>query len=281
MHVPILMYHSLDDSGAVVSTSPALFRRQMEQLAAWGFVGIRLIDLLQAWDTGAHLPQRPIVLTFDDGYANVLQHAAPVLSDLNFSATQFVISGRAGLSNDFPGQDPRVPRLPLLDWRQIQELARRGWEIGAHSVTHPRLTDLSPDEARREIVDSKSEIEQRLGREVATFAYPYGLAGSVARAIVRDHFRAACAVRPGLAAASDDRARLPRIDAHYLRSPAQFRLIPTRWFVHYVAGRRLARTVREALARSSSRDRPVERILQHHAPFRFDNDVAGGDQTAD
>src|SRR5436190_23997767 len=87
---PILTYHSLDESGSVTSVRPQFFRKQMHSLARRGFVGISMSELLDGWDDIAPLPARPVVLTFDDGFANLLDYAAPILSELGFRATIFV-----------------------------------------------------------------------------------------------------------------------------------------------------------------------------------------------
>ncbi len=102
--VPILTYHSLDNSGAVTSVAPREFRGHMQILAQRGFNGISLADLLDCWAGRGTLPQHPVVITFDDGFANVLEHAAPSLADLGFGATIFVVTGRCGQTNDWPNQ---------------------------------------------------------------------------------------------------------------------------------------------------------------------------------
>ena len=125
--VPILTYHSLDDSGAVTSVAPRDFREHMHILAERGFAGISLSALLDSWDGRGALPPRPVVITFDDGFANMLEHAAPLLSGLSFGATVFVVSGRCGLTNDWPNQGPNAPRLPLLSCcvRETPEISSR------------------------------------------------------------------------------------------------------------------------------------------------------------
>ena len=245
--VPILTYHSLDDSGAVTSVAPRDFREQMRILAERGFTGISLSMLLDSWESGAQLPSHPVVLTFDDGYANVLEHAAPLLNDLGFRATLFVITGRCGQSNDWPDQLSGTPRLPLLSWSALAEMAGIGFEIGAHGVTHRPLIRISRAEATREIEESKSAIEDQFGRPVQTFAYPYGLSDRATRQVVRQHFRAACGTRLDKAKPTHDRYQLPRLDVYYFRSPAVFRTFETpigRAYLHLrAAGRELRKKI--------------------------------------
>lgn len=247
--VSILTYHSLDESGSVTSVRPRFFREHMQLLARRGFAGISLSELLDGWDGVAPLPARSVVLTFDDGFANLLEHAAPVLSELGFRATIFVVSGRCGQMNDWPNQAPDIPRLPLLSWSELAQLAATGFEVGAHSVTHRPLTKIPPAEAEREIVESKSMIENHLGQTVQAFAYPFGLFSRANYEVVRKHFRGACSVKLGKAGRQGDRYQLPRLDVYYIRRPALFQLfetLPGRVYTHL---RGIGRSVRVAILR--------------------------------
>lgn len=245
--VPILTYHSLDDSGAVTSVAPCDFAKHIHSLARRGFTGISLSDLLDGWAGKAPLPLRPVVLTFDDGFANLLPHAAPLLAEHKFRATLFAVSGRCGQTNDWPNQAPGIPRLPLLTWEELAQIQTAGFEIGAHTVTHRPLTALSDDEAQREIRESKAEIEHRLGRAVTTFAYPFGLINAASRACVQENFRGACSVELGTASPKDDRHSLRRLDVYYLRQPAVFNRFGTWAGGAYLAVRGAGRLLKARL----------------------------------
>ena len=247
LRVPILTYHSLDDSGAVTSVAPRDFAAHLRSLARRGFTGISLSDLLDGWTGQGTLPSKPVVLTFDDGFANLLPHAAPVLAEFKFRATLFAVSGRCGQTNDWPDQAPGIPRLPLLTWAELAEMSAAGCEIGAHTVTHRQLSKLSHDEARREILESKTEIENRLGRAVTTFAYPFGAMNATSRECVRENFRAGCSVEFGTAAPQGDRAAMPRLDVYYLRSPAIFNFFGTWTGGAYLALRGAGRQLKARL----------------------------------
>jgi peptidoglycan/xylan/chitin deacetylase (PgdA/CDA1 family) len=247
--VPILTYHSLDDSGSVVSVAPALFRAHMQHLARRGYTGVRLDALLDAWSGSGSLPEKPVVLTFDDGFANLLQHGAPVLSELGFGATVFVVSGRCGAASDWPGQSAQVPVLPLLSWEGVAELAAGGFEVGSHTLGHARLDLLGADEARAELADSKAQIEDRLGRPVRSFAYPCGDFSPLVVDLVRELYEGACSVRLGTAHRDDDRHLLPRLDVYYLRELAVFRRFGTPVGAAYLALRGLGRSLRGLLSR--------------------------------
>ena len=242
--VPVLTYHSLDESRSVISTEPVVFREQMHALADRGFTGIAAGSLVDAWDGDAALPERPVVLTFDDGFANVLDYAAPVLADLKFSATIYVVSGLCGKTNDWPEQAADIPRMPLLSWSSLADLSTGGFEMGAHSVTHRQLTRLARPEVEREVLDSKAMIEQRLGRAVKTFAYPFGLVSPDAYAAARAGYRAAMGTVLGVARRSDDRHRIARVDMYYFRERGMFRLFGTAAGRAYLGVRGLGRAVR-------------------------------------
>lgn len=244
--IPILTYHSLDESGSVISLPPAVFRHQIEALKEWGYVGVSLKQLLDGW-CGGHLPARPVVLTFDDAFANFADHAAPLLRQVGFRATLFAVAGYCGERNDWPTQPATIPRMPLLSLADLRDLIDSGFEIGAHTMTHPVLTALSPERAEWEIAAARATLEDGLGHEVATFAYPYGRASRANRASAADHYRAACGVRLGVAHRGRDRYCLPRIDMYYYRDPRLFRLFPFRVGSAYLAVRTFGRACRAFL----------------------------------
>lgn len=248
-NVPILTYHSLDPSGSVISVAPETFRRQVCALREWGYQGITLGELLDGWEGRTTLPRRPVVLTFDDGFRNVLDHAAPVLAQAGFRATVFVVAGHCGGMNDWPGDPASIPRLPLLSWAELRDLAGGSFEVGAHSLTHPSLPRLAAADAEREIAGAKLVLQDHLGRPVNVFAYPYGLASLANRAAARVHYRAACGVALGRARRGDDRSCLRRLDMYYLRNPSLFRFFPTALGRAYLGLRAAARACRSALRR--------------------------------
>jgi peptidoglycan/xylan/chitin deacetylase (PgdA/CDA1 family) len=214
----ILTYHSLDDSGSVISIPPGVFRRQMETLAASSTPVVPLTEL--ANHPGA------VALTFDDGFVNFAEHAVPVLESLSLPATVFVVSGHCGGRNNWLTQSAGVPKLvpelPLMDWKTLRALPPR-ISLGAHTVTHPDLRRLTDVETRKEIYHSRAEIEQQTGRSVESFAYPYGAVSQHAAALVRPKFRVGCGTRLRFVDRSSDPAILPRLDAYYLKSTLWFR----------------------------------------------------------
>jgi peptidoglycan/xylan/chitin deacetylase (PgdA/CDA1 family) len=168
--VPILMYHRIDvlEPGLPAITrrltvAPRDFAAQMRWLRRNGFHAVTQRQLFAALEHGAPLPPRPVLITFDDGYRDVLTYAAPVLQRLDMPATMYVITKRLA------GRDPSFLTVPML-----RRLERYGVEIGSHTVSHPDLTTLSHRRLRSELVDSRRTLERALGHPVQWLAYPYG-----------------------------------------------------------------------------------------------------------
>ncbi len=232
----ILAYHSLDDSGSVISTPPSLFRRQMEFLASSGIPVVAL----------DHVMERPgsVSITFDDGVRNLLEHAIPVLERHRLTATIFIVSGFCGRLNRYPSQaQGLVPELPLLSWEEIAALPRL-ISVGAHTITHPNLTRLPPEECGRELRECQGEIEQRLGRAVRWLAYPYGASSAQVRRLASRHFDLAVGTSLRFVSASSSRLDLPRIDTYYLRGRFPLERLFTGAGKAYIAFRNLLREFR-------------------------------------
>lgn len=248
--VPMLTYHSIDASGSVLSVAPAAFREHMQSLARNGFTGIRFDRLLEAFERDGTLPPKPVVLTFDDAYANFHEHAVPVLREAGFSATVFAVAGRVGKTNDWQAPAAAIPRLPLLDWSALREIAASGFEIGSHAFTHARLDRAPADRLEYEIAGSRRALEDGIGAPVATFAYPFGAHHAASTAIARAHYRGACTTRMAIARPSHDRHLLPRVDVYYLREPRRFARFGTPLGDAYLRARAVGRAARALLLRS-------------------------------
>jgi len=233
----IFTYHSLDESGSVISTRPESFGRQMEALAASGVKVVPLTEISLHRDAAA--------ITFDDAFANFGECAVPVLERLSLPATVFVVSGYSGGHNNWPTQPPGVPCLPLMSWSALRSLPP-GISLGAHTVTHPDLRVLDEADMMHEVRDSRSEIEQKTGRAVETFAYPYGAVDVRTADVVRDQFAIGCGTRLRYTGPKDDAAVLPRLDTYYLKSAAWFRNPLGVAARSYIAARRMLREARQA-----------------------------------
>jgi len=242
--LPILTFHSLDHSGSPLSVSPPRFRSLMEWLRDAGWRTLTIDQLLSGQAEGKW-PPRCLLLTFDDGLESFAKHGLPVLKECDFTATLFVVAGRVGKTNDWPGQPSWVPRWRLLDWDGLRRVASEGMELGAHTLTHPLLTALTADEGRREILEGKRVIEDRLGRPVRTFAYPYGARSAALESLVATSFRAGFGTRLGFASPDDRVSAFHRIDMYYLRDPRLFSSLGAVWMHHYLRFRRWVRELKD------------------------------------
>jgi len=249
VHLAILTFHSLDHTGSRISVAPEVFVRQVGRLRNAGYLVLPLGEALQADPRSA---RRIAALTFDDGYASVQETAAPVLARFGWRATIFVVSDYVGRDNQWPGQAAFVPPAGLLTWRQLQDFAAAGWEIGAHTRTHPDLTTLDPQGLEAEVGGSKRALEDRLGRAVDLFAYPSGKYDERVRAVVRRHFRAACTTDMGWASETSPLDALERIEMWDFARPGAYRLLGSRLMRPYVGAVRAARSLRETLHRPPS-----------------------------
>lgn len=244
--IPILMYHSLDDSGSVVSVTPNAFGEQMTILAEAGLTGISLKHALDHRDAHNGWPGRSVVLTFDDGFANLHEHALGQLSRHGFTATVFLIAGHMGGTNDWAPPPAGLGERPILSWAQAKEMAGVGIELGAHTVTHPDLRRLSEAQLIEELDGSRRKLEDRLGQGVETFAYPYGFFNDATADVAARTFRASCTTLLRRAS-RESLAMLPRIDVFYFRETSRFRALVSGGQEAYLTARRWGRTVRSLL----------------------------------
>lgn len=191
--VTILCYHSVTEQPYDISDDPYkqhlhcdLFAAHLDHLQRRYRV-ISLRDYIAARDGKALLPRHSVILTFDDGFRNLLTVAAPLLSERSLPATTFIITGPTSAREDLnPTRTwTQSDDDTNLSWIEVQELAREhGIEIGSHTCSHPCLTTVSYEEAKRELRDSYTEIITRLECEVPPFAYPYGEASESLKDLV-------------------------------------------------------------------------------------------------
>jgi peptidoglycan/xylan/chitin deacetylase (PgdA/CDA1 family) len=173
---PVLCYHRIGGplELGVTRVSAGTFRRQMESLAHSGWHTLTLSEFANP-QSAIRNPQS-FLLSFDDGYASLAEHAYPVLADLGFTATTFVITDFIGRTNTWD-----VPyafrRLVHLDWDAIERWRARGFEFQSHGATHRRLTWLDDAGARDELERSRQTLVGRLGPDAGVaIAYPFGAA---------------------------------------------------------------------------------------------------------
>lgn len=267
--ITILTYHSLDDSGSVISVTPSLFEAQMAGLAEGRYRVLSLREALADREEAGDWPDKSVVLTFDDGYANVHEHALPVLVRHGFGATVFLVAGHVGGANDWALPPRGLGRRPMLPWSQIEQLAENGIEIGAHTLSHPDLSKLGPRALEREIVGSAEAIGAHLGEPAQTFAYPYGSVCDEAVAIVGRRFRAACTT-VHRRTSQEPLALLPRVEMYYFRNRRNLQPLINGRLDHALVLRRWAQSVRRVFSAGPSRrgsNNRTGRAVTHTAKY--------------
>ncbi len=230
---------------SAISCTPEELASDLRRLRQAGFTFVTLDECADWLDGTRSIPPHPVAVTFDDAYASVASNALPILAAEQVPCTVFVIAGRLGQDNQWPGQWASVPRLPLVDRGGLNEMVAAGVCIGAHTFSHPVLTGLDTLALRREVVDAGSALEDLVGGPVHHFAYPYGLRGQRERDLARERYRLALCAAPATVSASTDRWDVPRLDAHDLRLALRLRLTGERSLSPYLATRRVLRACRQ------------------------------------
>jgi peptidoglycan/xylan/chitin deacetylase (PgdA/CDA1 family) len=215
---PVLTYHHIGSHPRGVRIkglylSPKLFTRQLAQLRAAGFSTPGFKNILTVAPGGN--PDRRVFLTFDDGFHDVFENALPVLRQHHFSGLLFLVSGLLGQTNEWQQRAGDVVE-PLMDDAQVRDWLAAGQEIGSHTQTHPRLTQLSPAAAKEEITASKKALEDRFGVAVEHFCYPYGDWNEMVRELVKAAgYKTACTTECGVNLAGGAPLALKRFTARY------------------------------------------------------------------
>lgn len=221
----VLCYHALSRRfPAQLSTTPERFSRQLQSLARRGYRGVTFSEAVRG-STG-----RTVAVTFDDGYVSVLELGLPVLRELGWPATIFVPTDFIGSETPMRwhgidrwlGGEHEGELLPL-SWEQLDLLVEHGWEVGSHTCSHPRLTELDDRSLIHELGGSKAACELHLRRPCSSLAYPYGdVDARVVRAAAAAGYEAAAALPAG---PGYERAlEWPRVGVYFKDNRARFEL---------------------------------------------------------
>lgn len=213
--IPILLYHSIDEDCAPQFrrwvVHPDKFAQQMAFLQQEAYTPLTVTQFVTALNDKTPLPERPVIVTFDDGFADFYTGALPILKRFDVPATLYITTGFIGETSRWLMEQGEGLR-PMLTWQQITEINANGIECGAHTHTHPQLDLLSRFQAYDQICRSKRLLESHLGQKVQSFAYPHGYYKAEVHNIVQSAgFSSACAVKHAMSATHDDQFALARI----------------------------------------------------------------------
>lgn len=218
--IPILMYHGIRDSVEdrhpyfETNTRREVFGRHMQFLHEHGFVPVHLAEAVAALQNGP-ITKKLVVITFDDGFRDFYSDAFPILAQYGFKATMFIISGMTG-------ERPSLRNgVELMSWPEVREIHKYGIEIGSHTVSHPELVRLPEQAVEHEVRMSKTMIENGLGAEIFSFAYPYAFpehsrsfVDRLRRTLESAGYSAGVSTIIGTASRRHDKFFLPRLPAN-------------------------------------------------------------------
>ncbi len=213
VRLPILMYHSVgplrEGFDAFLNIPPEMFENHLRWLARKGYTTIHLADWIAWCRDGKPLPEKPVVLTFDDGYRDTAEFGFPLLKKYGFKGTLFLVTDQIGATNvwDLP---LGVSEQPLMTREEVRFWAVNGIEIGSHSRSHPDLRSCDSGTIAMELKQSREQLEELLGKPVTSFAYPYGYLDDRAPEAARKVYDAAVTCDIGTNLLSTDPMQLNR-----------------------------------------------------------------------
>lgn len=224
--IPVLNYHAIDPnlntSSGNVSVSLASFTEQMDWLYKQGYRSVTKNDLAEVIIHGKKLTDKYVLITFDDGYLSLHKYAKDILSQYGFNATLFLSTSFIGQSYDqkdfyFVNHDRQ------LNWAELKDLINNGWSIQSHGYTHVRMNSLAIPDIVKEVTVSKKLIEENLGTQVDSFAFPYGIyTNNVITQLKAAGYQFAYSVHSGKLFPYARRYRLPRIEINNMDTMDSF-----------------------------------------------------------
>ncbi|MFE9622456.1 polysaccharide deacetylase family protein [Streptomyces sp. NPDC006527] len=209
--IPVFLYHAVmedpPDWIAEFTVTPKQFAAHLDAVVGSGRTPVTVSALADHLAGRAPLPARPVVLTFDDGFADLPGPTAEALAGRGLSATAYLTTGAIA-----PGGRSLLPPAPMMTLDQAAELEQYGMEVGSHTVTHAQLDTLAPRDLARELRDSRAVLEDALGHGIRHLAYPHGYnSGRVRRMAAAAGYETATAVRHALSSDRDERYRIARL----------------------------------------------------------------------
>ncbi|WEX75752.1 glycosyltransferase [Sinorhizobium numidicum] len=223
--IPVLMYHRIAEEGPATllryRTTAEDFRKQLQFLHRQGFYGLNSVQLGALLKDGKPVRGRPVLVTFDDAYADFATDAYPILEDNDFSADVFVVTAKVGGHSDWDRTYGEPAKL--MDWDQIRALHSKGVSFGSHLATHRPASSLGGDMLAIEALESRCILERKLGAAVNSIALPYGIADfRVPSTLEKCGYEIAFTTRQAKVSLQDNRLSLPRLEVRGDRPLAEF-----------------------------------------------------------
>ena len=239
--IPILTYHHTEQAPPKgfpmrsLWVTPSSFSAQMRWLSRLGYRGLAMSELMPY--LRGEKKGKVVGITLDDGYQSNVSHALPILKQHGFSATCYVVSGRLGQHNEWDAA-LGMAKAALMSGEEMRAWVDAGMEVGSHTCSHADLNQLSLAEARHELLQSKSDLENLLQKPVTQFCYPYGHFSPEHEALVSQAgYEAATTTYRGRACATDRMTALPRVPVVRSTYAVQFLL---KVLTHYEDSKRLS-----------------------------------------
>ena len=243
IRVPILAYHNICEVREKENYPPfyvrqSLFEEQMNFLYNKGYSVISLYEFLLFCEGKKQIPQKPVVLTFDDGYKNVYRHAYPILNHYRYPATIFLAAGHIGRTEPFPWlklghklDEQQVTEWLPLSWREIYKMNSNLITFGSHSYYHTPFRALSIDQIEMEFRRSKEYIEGKTGNQVDLFSFPFSASNLrhkhrtklLSHMLKQYGYKAACTTRIGINKKNADPFAFNRLQINHRDSLSTFR----------------------------------------------------------
>lgn len=229
VRVPVLMYHRVgqahNDWERKYCVSASRFADHMHTLDRAGWRAVSISDFFSWLDGKLELPDQSFLLTFDDGFLGVYEHAAPVLAEMGWPATVFLVSQLIGQRDTWcEAHNPSGVTYPLMDATHIHTLREQGFSFHSHTRNHADLPTLDDAALADQLAGSRQDLQNLLGESVDYLAYPYGRYDDrVLNASQAAGYSAAFSVQPGFNRRDVDRFRLRRLDVFGTDSSAALR----------------------------------------------------------
>ena len=214
--IPVLMYHRVGiplfaSQDRFLNVSVKSLLKQLNLLVKLGYQSRTFHEVV----TSTNLPEKTVVITFDDAFECVFEHALPILEKVGYVATTYAVTDFVGRMNSWE-EGKNSSHHPLMSWERLADLQSKGWEIGGHTCSHPHLDVLDFEQTEAQLQHSAQELDARLGAIGRSFCYPFGhYRAETVDLVSQAGFSGACTTKSGLFHRGTDIYQVPRVKISY------------------------------------------------------------------